>query len=43
MQHHADLLDPDFWQSTKKRIQAGHLLDVFPYHQSAALSFTPLS
>ncbi|HJV69849.1 bifunctional isocitrate dehydrogenase kinase/phosphatase [Ideonella sp.] len=31
MKHHADLLDPEFWQSHKQRIAAGHVLDVFPY------------
>ena len=31
MRHHADLLDPSFWQSHKERIQAGHMFDVFPY------------
>ncbi|MBS0609961.1 MAG: bifunctional isocitrate dehydrogenase kinase/phosphatase [Proteobacteria bacterium] len=31
MRHHADLLDVDFWQSHKERIQAGHVYDVFPY------------
>ncbi len=31
MQHHADLLDAQFWQAHKERIQAGHMLDVFPY------------
>ena len=31
MQHHADLLDVDFWQQHKDRIQAGHVYDVFPY------------
>ena len=31
MKHHADLLDAAFWQSHKDRIQAGHVLDVFPY------------
>ncbi|MCO4094029.1 MAG: bifunctional isocitrate dehydrogenase kinase/phosphatase [Acidovorax sp.] len=31
MQHHADLLDPAFWQSHKERILAGQMLDVFPY------------
>ncbi len=33
MKHHADLLDVAFWQSHKKRIQAGHVYDVFPYDQ----------
>jgi isocitrate dehydrogenase kinase/phosphatase len=31
MAHHADLLDPTFWQSHKERIAAGHVHDVFPY------------
>jgi len=31
MRHHADLLDVEFWQSHKERIQAGHVYDVFPY------------
>lgn len=29
--HHSDLLDAEFWQSHKARIQAGHVHDVFPY------------
>ncbi|KQT09287.1 bifunctional isocitrate dehydrogenase kinase/phosphatase [Ramlibacter sp. Leaf400] len=29
--HHGDLLDAEFWQSHKARIQAGHVHDVFPY------------
>lgn len=31
MKHHADLLDPAFWQLHKDRIKAGHVHDVFPY------------
>ena len=31
MRHHADLLDADFWNGQKQRIQAGHVHDVFPY------------
>ncbi|KAB2901031.1 MAG: bifunctional isocitrate dehydrogenase kinase/phosphatase [Burkholderiaceae bacterium] len=31
MRHHADLLDPAFWQGHKERIQQGHVHDVFPY------------
>lgn len=31
MRHHADLLDPAFWQSHKERILAGYVHDVFPY------------
>jgi isocitrate dehydrogenase kinase/phosphatase len=31
MKHHADLLDPAFWNARKERIRAGHVHDVFPY------------
>jgi len=31
MKHHAELLDPAFWQAHKQRILAGHVHDVFPY------------
>jgi isocitrate dehydrogenase kinase/phosphatase len=31
MKHHADLLDPAFWQAHKQRILDGHVHDVFPY------------
>ncbi len=31
LRHHADLLDPVFWQTHKERIQQGHVHDVFPY------------
>ncbi len=48
MQHHADLLDADFWQGHKARIAAGHVFDVFPYeperrfaHRLAAGEATP--
>ena len=34
LKHHADLLDPAFWQSHKERILAGHVHDVFPYEAS---------
>ncbi|MDO5652739.1 MAG: bifunctional isocitrate dehydrogenase kinase/phosphatase [Brachymonas sp.] len=34
MKHHADLLEPDFWNSHKERIQRGEVLDVFPYDQN---------
>jgi isocitrate dehydrogenase kinase/phosphatase len=31
LKHHADLLDPAFWQGHKERILAGDVHDVFPY------------
>jgi len=33
MRHHADLLDPAFWQGHQDRILAGHVHDVFPYER----------
>jgi isocitrate dehydrogenase kinase/phosphatase len=40
MQHHADLLDADFWLAHKRRILAGDLYDVFPYEASRRFSRT---
>jgi len=37
MQHHADLLQPGFWQLHKARIAAGHVHDVFPYERERRL------
>ena len=33
MRHHAELLEPSFWQAHKERIQSGYVHDVFPYEQ----------
>jgi isocitrate dehydrogenase kinase/phosphatase len=38
MRHHADLLDPAFWQDHQQRIRAGHVHDVFPYERSRWLA-----
>ena len=32
--HHADLLEPEFWQDCQRRIEAGEIVDFFPYPQS---------
>jgi isocitrate dehydrogenase kinase/phosphatase len=34
MKHHADLLEADFWQQHKERINAGYVHDVFPYDRA---------
>ncbi len=34
MRHHADLLEPEFWQATQRRIESGELMDFFPYAES---------
>ena len=31
MRHHAELLQPEFWQRNKERIQRGEVIDFFPY------------
>jgi isocitrate dehydrogenase kinase/phosphatase len=41
MKHHADLLDASFWRGHKERIQAGHMLDVFPYELSRRFQNQP--
>jgi isocitrate dehydrogenase kinase/phosphatase len=33
MKHHAELLDPGFWNSNRERIAAGYVHDVFPYER----------
>ncbi|MDT7928921.1 bifunctional isocitrate dehydrogenase kinase/phosphatase [Tepidimonas sp.] len=38
MRHHADLLDPAYWQAHKERILAGHVHDVFPYERERRFS-----
>ena len=32
--HHSDLLEPEFWQDCQRRIEAGEVVDFFPYPQS---------
>jgi isocitrate dehydrogenase kinase/phosphatase len=34
LEHHADLLDADYWNAIKQRIAAGHIEDVFPYPEA---------
>ncbi|MFD2752457.1 bifunctional isocitrate dehydrogenase kinase/phosphatase [Comamonas terrae] len=38
LRHHADLLDPAFWQAHQQRIRAGQMADVFPYDKSCFLA-----
>jgi isocitrate dehydrogenase kinase/phosphatase len=40
MHHHADLLDVEFWQRTKERLQAGEHIDIAPYPASRCLRGT---
>jgi isocitrate dehydrogenase kinase/phosphatase len=34
LRHHADLLEPDFWHDCQRRIDAGEIVDFFPYPES---------
>jgi isocitrate dehydrogenase kinase/phosphatase len=34
LRHHADLLEPEFWQDCQRRIDAGEIVDFFPYPES---------
>ncbi len=34
MRHHADLLEPEYWQATQQRIKSGEIVDFFPYPAS---------
>jgi len=38
MQHHADLLTPEYWQTHKERLMQGIVEDVFPYPQEIRFS-----
>ncbi|MNW14972.1 Isocitrate dehydrogenase kinase/phosphatase [compost metagenome] len=39
LQHHADLLDPAFWQAYQQRIRQGYVHDVFPYERERRLAW----
>jgi len=34
LRHHAALLEPEFWQDCQRRVEAGELVDFFPYPES---------
>ncbi len=34
VRHHADLLEPEFWQEAQRRIERGEVMDFFPYPES---------
>ena len=39
LKHHADLLDPEFWNDNKQRILAGEMPDIFPYDAQRRFGF----
>ncbi len=44
LRHHADLVEPEFWQAAQRRIEEGELLDFFPYPESVRFrNRSPLS
>lgn len=34
LRHHAELLEPEFWQECQRRVRAGEMVDFFPYPES---------
>ena len=34
LRHHADLLEPEFWQECQRRVRAGEIVDFFPYPEA---------
>ena len=34
LRHHAELLEPEFWRDCQRRIEAGEMVDFFPYPES---------
>jgi isocitrate dehydrogenase kinase/phosphatase len=34
LRHHAELLEPEFWWDCQRRVEAGELVDFFPYPES---------
>ncbi|MCP4747741.1 MAG: hypothetical protein GY874_16625 [Desulfobacteraceae bacterium] len=37
LQHHSDLLEPEFWKYTQQQIRAGQLICILLYHPSQRL------
>jgi len=38
LRHHAELLEPEFWQECQRRVEAGEIVDFFPYPESLRFS-----
>ena len=34
LRHHADLLQPEFWQDAQRRVAEGEIVDFFPYAEA---------
>ncbi|MFA5488279.1 MAG: bifunctional isocitrate dehydrogenase kinase/phosphatase [Candidimonas sp.] len=41
LKHHADLLDPAWWQACRERVAQGRIEDIFPYGQERRLHWKP--
>jgi len=37
LRHHADLLEPGFWQEMQRQVERGEVMDFFPYPESVRL------
>ncbi len=38
LRHHAELLEPEFWQECQRHVEAGEIVDFFPYPESLRFS-----
>jgi len=41
LRHHAELLEPEFWQECQRRVEVGEIVDFFPYPESLRFSNRP--
>jgi isocitrate dehydrogenase kinase/phosphatase len=41
LRHHADLLQPEFWQAAQQRLERGEMMDFFPYPEEVRFSNRP--
>jgi isocitrate dehydrogenase kinase/phosphatase len=41
LEHHSDLFDVDFWRRVQERVEAGEIIDVFPYGAERRLRADP--
>ena len=35
LEHHAELLEPEFWRACQRQVARGEVVDFFPYPESA--------
>ena len=43
LRHHAELLEPEFWQECQRRVEAGEIVDFYPYPESLRFCNRPVA